>query len=291
MRTTGPRLAALAAAAVLTLTACGSSDPEPGEPTSGSLGAEGTTTAPASASSWPDRPSGGESASSDASSAEASPRSGEPTGSGVGPSSSLPSAGDGQGLSATGRQQKARLEQLAPSVLLAEDLPGDVLVGQQRRAAVDGPFEMNMSLNGVRTEGECRRLIRRIDDFSRPGSAVGFSQYEVDPKAAGALKGPEAFASVVITRRSEDVMAMFGQLPQVCGDVSGPGYTAVFHPVPGVPEAARLDLVTGTDRIVTVMGGVSDGDEHLYAGYMNVEPELAEQMMREQVAAFQARDR
>lgn len=327
---TATRLAGLAAVAALTLTACGGEDPSPEEPAGGAWDGEGTTTAPASASTSPD-PSDGSEGSEDSagagedgsspseasdppspseegsasgegsedpsagtgSSPEAGDGPGEGTDPGEGPSSfPSPSAAEGSTrMSAAGREQQARLEEMAPSILLAEDLPGDVLVGEQRRATVDSRFELNMSVRGVEAQGECRRLITRIDTFSRPGSAVGFSQYEVDPDAEGTIGEPEAFAAAVITRYEEDVMGMFGQLPEVCGELSGPDATAVFEPVEGLPGASRLVMESDGERIELLMGGVSDGDEHLYTGYVNIETELAEQMLREQVAAFEDRER
>lgn len=86
-------------------------------------------------------------------------------------------------------------------------------------------------------------------------------------------------------------MGLFGQPPEVCGELSGPQASAVFEPVDGVPGAARLVMEAGGEELVLLMGGVSDGDEHLYTGYVNIEPELAEQMLRAQVAAFEERPR
>lgn len=283
---TPARLAGLAAA-VLTLTACGGEEISTEEPAGDT---EDTTTAPASASASPEQSEGSE---DPLSGIGPSPAQGEGTGSGAGPSSfPSPSAAEGSSaLSSAGREQRSRLEEMAPSILLAEDLPGDVLVGEQRRASVDSQFELNMTVRGVEAQGECRRLITRIDTFSRPGSAVGFSQYEVDPDAEGVIGEPEAFAAAVITPDEEDVMGMFGQLPEVCGELTGPNATAVFEPVEDLPGASRLVMESGGERIELLMGGASDGDEHVYTGYVNIETELAEQMLREQVAAFEERKR
>lgn len=303
---TAARLTGLVAAATLALTACGQQAGEPAsEPAGGAWDSEDTTTAPASATDTPepsdgseggsDDPSPGEPAASDGAedgpAAEAGPGAEGTPGTGAWPSSPTPSAASSSRLSAAGREQQARLEEMAPTILLAEDLPGDVLVGQERRAAVDMRFEMNMYVRGVETEGECSRLIRRIDDFSRPGSAVGYSQYEVDQDAEGVVGEAEAFAAAVITRHEEDVMGMFGRLPEVCGEVEGPEARGVFEPIDGLPGASRLVLEADGERIELLMGGLTDGDEHLYTGYVNIETELAEQMLREQVAAFEARPR
>lgn len=310
---TAGRLAGLALAAALALTACGDdADQTPADPSGGASDGQGTTTAPASATDSPE-PSGSEdSGPEEADGADASaspseegadedesedprdestssPEAGAGRGDATGPGE-VPSSSSATGGSA-GEEQYARLQEMAPSILLAEDLPGDVLVGQHRRAAVDEEFEMNMSVRGVETTGECGRLIEQIDTFSRSGSAAGFSQYEVDPDATGAIGAAEAFASAVITPGDEDVMGLFGRLPEVCGELSGPNATAVFEPIDGLPGASRLVMESGSERLEVLMGGVSDGNEHLYTGYVNIETELAEQMLRAQVAAFEARQR
>ncbi|TFH98996.1 hypothetical protein [Micrococcus lylae] len=308
---TSVHLAGLLAAAAVTLAACSSGMPDPDEKAGGGTGdPEGTTTSESAAES-PETStsagSGGETSAdrspegTDASATSPSDEEDEPSPSGGhdGPSLEAGPGLDGtpsspsssSTLSAAGREQQSRLEEMAPSVLLAEDLPGDVLVGEQRRASVDSQFELNMTVRGVEAQGECRRLITRIDTFSRPGSAVGFSQYEVNPDAEGAIGEPEAFAAAVITPDEEDVMGMFGQLPEVCGELTGPNATAVFEPIEGLPGASRLVMESGGERIELLMGGASDGDEHVYTGYVNIETELAEQMLREQVAAFEERKR
>lgn len=308
---TSVHLAGLLAAAAVTLAACSTGMPDPDEKAGGGTGdPEGTTTSESAAESPETSTSagpGGETSAdrspegTDASATSPSDEEDEPSPSG-GPYAPSLEAGPGldgtpsspsssSTLSAAGREQQSRLEEMAPSVLLAEDLPGDVLVGEQRRASVDSQFELNMTVRGVEAQGECRRLITRIDTFSRPGSAVGFSQYEVNPDAEGAIVEPEAFAAAVITPDEEDVMGMFGQLPEVCGELTGPNATAVFEPIEGLPGASRLVMESGGERIELLMGGASDGDEHVYTGYVNIETELAEQMLREQVAAFEERKR
>lgn len=193
-------------------------------------------------------------------------------------------------VGAAGSDMRSRLEELAPLVPLAEDMPGTALVGEDRRAAANAAFEMNLSVTGVETPGECGRLIREIDEFVRPGSAAGFSQYEVDQTSAEVIGQAEAFSSVVITTEEEDIMGLFGDLPQTCGDLSQGAVTARFEPVEGVEDAARLVMEAQDERIDVVMGGASDGDEHVYAGFVNIEPDLADEMMRAQVEAFEDRD-
>lgn len=193
-------------------------------------------------------------------------------------------------VGAAGSDMRSRLEELAPLVPLAEDMPGTALVGEDRRAAANAAFEMNLSVTGVETPGECGRLIREIDEFVRPGSAAGFSQYEVDQTSAEVIGQAEAFSSVVITPEEEDIMGLFGDLPQTCGDLSQGAVTARFEPVEGVEDAARLVMEAQDERIDVVMGGASDGDEHVYAGFVNIEPDLADEMMRAQVEAFEDRD-
>lgn len=314
-KTTAARLTGLALAAALALTACANGDGEdPADPTGGASGSETSTTSPSSdpaesessESSEPAESESSEPESDESEESETSPSpsadedrdedddaSSDPSDEGdASPDAGSSSSDSGtSGLGAVGEEQRARLKEIAPSILRAAELPGDVLVGEQRRAVVDEEFEMNMSVTGVELTGACRQLIEEIDTFSRSGSAVGFSQYEVDPSAPGTIGAAEAFASAVITPEDEDIMGMFGQLPEVCGEMSGPTATAVFEPIDGVPSASRLVMEAGPERLELLMGGVSDGNEHLYTGFVNIETELAEEMLREQVAAFESRQR
>lgn len=309
--TSAARLTVLALAAALALTACGADGGEtPADPSGGASGGESSTTAPATESEESESSEPAESDEADEtdeSETSASPSEGDDEDrdehdedDSADPSDEADASLDagtsssGPGSSAGGTEaaeQRARLEAMAPSILRAADLPGDVLVGEQRQAVVDEEFEMNMSVRGVEVAGECRQLIEQIDTFSRPGSAVGISQYQVDPSATGTIGAAEAFASAVITPEDEDIMGMFGQLPAVCGELSGADATAVFEPIEGAPGASRLVMEAGPERLELLMGGVSDGNEHLYTGYVNIETELAEQMLREQIAVFEARER
>lgn len=301
------RMIGAVVAAALTLTACAGEGGEPEQETA--------TTAASSDGGSPEESAGSDepspSSSEEEETADDAPESAEESGpdedagadeeaEATASAGEAGSGGDGDSedasddadasVGAAGSDMRSRLEELAPLVPLAEDMPGTALVGEDRRAAANAAFEMNLSVTGVETPGECGRLIREIDEFVRPGSAAGFSQYEVDQTSAEVIGQAEAFSSVVITPEEEDIMGLFGDLPQTCGDLSQGAVTARFEPVEGVEDAARLVMEAQDERIDVVMGGASDGDEHVYAGFVNIEPDLADEMMRAQVEAFEDRD-
>lgn len=192
---------------------------------------------------------------------------------------------------------EARLDRLEATLLSPETAPGGVFTDMDVQRAPLETLETSLTLTGVTPTGACADLIERIDTRSVAGAGAVLADYTVDPavRTGFATEEPQAFTMVAASPGAEDLSGDLGRLAETCGAFGGDGEPHVeFTDVPGVEDAARvvMALQEGGDPMVDmVVGGESDGTEHVYMGMVNVEPETAAAALRAQVEAFQARER
>lgn len=278
-RTPLARPAVAAAAGALLLTGCGLTGA--GEAGEESSPATVTVTAsPSAASSSAPTTSAAPTATGSASSAPAS--------------TDAPSA---SGAAESGVEDPELMARLEAVLLRPEDAPGGVFTDVELERAALETLETSLSLTGVSPTGACADLIERIDSQEVPGAGAVLATYTVDPSVqAGMVTDPaQAFTMVAVSQGDADLTSALGDLAETCGTVGGgSGPRAEFTPVPGVEDAARvaMRLSEGGDVMVDmVVGGASDGADHVYMGMVNVDPETAFAVLRAQVEAFEARER
>lgn len=234
------------------------------------------------------------SSSSPSTSSAAAPSSSTPTASTSSTSSSAASATGTEDLTA---EQRERLDVLDAVLLTPEDAP-EVLTDSQTQQGGGEEITTSLTLTGVTPTGECRELIERINTQSAQGVGGTVASYTVAEEARSGVLADQggAFAMAALTRDDADIVAPFGELPDTCGTVGDPqgGPQAVFTPVPGVADAAQVEMSLGEDSpsmFTMVVGGASDGTEHVYMGLVGVDPDLAVEVLQDQVAAFEGRSR
>lgn len=292
-------LAALGVAALLGTTACGAEDS-----TEGAGQSPAQTEVSADASAAPESASASEGTT------------GEPTGEGAESSAEAPSTSaasapaegeqpedpDDIVASVPGNYRGTDSTTLAPgeaervlpgmraAVVPAADLPGGVVTAERIQEMPDVPFSQPLPLDGVEPTGECRDLVRRIDEATVPHTVLLHTGYEVDPGSARVL-APEASVGsfLVYTPSTTDLVGPYGALPETCGTLTGGDGTEVeFAAVDGVPGAVLVSSSGPRGESVVTLGGASAGHRHLSATFVQVEPETAAEMLRAQVEAFRA---
>lgn len=280
-RTPLARPAVVAAAGALLLTGCGlTGSGEAGEESSPATVT--VTASPSAASSSASTTSAARTASGSASSASAS--------------TDAPSAA-ASGAAESGVEDPELMARLEAVLLRPEDAPGGVFTDVELERAALETLETSLSLTGVSPTGACADLIERIDSQEVPGAGAVLATYTVDPSVqAGMVTDPaQAFTMAAVSQGDADLTSALGDLAETCGTVGGgSGPRAEFTPVPGVEDAARvaMRLSEGGDVMVDmVVGGASDGADHVYMGMVNVDPETAFAVLRAQVEAFEARER
>lgn len=275
---------ALGAAALIGVTACGSGDATDGAEPGGAQteASADASAAPQSSEASPgpttDPSSGGEGTSSpDASSDEIV--------------ASVPGnfRGSDSTTLAPGEAERV-LPGMRAAVVPAGELPGSVVTAERIQEMPDVPFGQPLPLDGVRPTGECGELVERIDTATVPHTVLLHTGYEVDP-GSDAVLGPEATVAsfLVHTPSTEDLVGPYGALPDTCGSVQGEDGTVVeFTPVEGVPGAVVVDSSGPRGEFTVTLGGVSAGHRHLSATFVQVDPDVAAEMLRTQVEAFRA---
>lgn len=230
------------------------------------------------------------------SAASASPSSATPTASAStsSPADASASATSTADLTA---EQRERLDVLDSVLLTPADAP-EVLTDVESQQGGGEEISTSLTLTGVTPTGECRELIERINTQSADGVGGTVASYTVAEEARSGFLANQAgaFAMAALTREDADIVAPFGELADTCGTVGDPegGPQAVFTAVPGLPDAAQVEMSLGEggeSMFTMVVGGASDGTEHVYMGLVGVDPELAVDVLRDQVEAFEGRSR
>ena len=239
------------------------------------------------------------------SAAEGTSPSGSPSESSTSPTagSESPSASASPSESSTGSGQAAgvmSLDQLAEALLDEESFPVADSVTREDTRVESAPFTMYVNLNGFTPEGECAAALEKVNSFEAPQSTVVATTYETDLEPAdGGDTPPTVQFMAVATQSPLDVMAVYSEIAQACGTLEGDqatGATAVFEPFELGGDGAALDvdalqlqIDSGSGQAQTmVIGGISEGRNHLYTVMSLVDPEDARQILTAQAQRFRA---
>ena len=217
--------------------------------------------------------------------------------------SESPSASASPSESSTGSGQAAgvmSLDQLAEALLDKESFPVADSVTREDTRVESAPFTMYVNLNGFTPEGECAAALEKVNSFEAPQSTVVATTYETDLEPAdGGDTPPTVQFMAVATQSPLDVMAVYSEIAQACGTLEGDqatGATAVFEPFELGGDGAALDvdalqlqIDSGSGQAQTmVIGGISEGRNHLYTVMSLVDPEDARQILTAQAQRFRA---
>lgn len=266
-----PALAGIATLAALTALGVSGCTVTPGQESS-----EGPTTAPAS-----------------------SAQGASPSGSAGGSESTGSASPSGAG-SPTATDTPLSLDQLAEALLDEESFPVAGAVAREDTRVENAPFTMYVNLNGFTPEGECAAALEKVNSFEAPQSTVVATTYETDLEPAdGGDTPPTVQFMAVATQSPLDVMAVYSEIAQACGTLEGDqatGATAVFEPFELGGDGAALDvdalqlqIDSGSGQAQTmVIGGISEGRNHLYTVMSLVDPEDARQILTAQAQRFRA---
>ena len=239
------------------------------------------------------------------SAAEGTSPSGSPSESSTSPTagSESPSASASPSESSTGSGQAAgvmSLDQLGEALLDEESFPVADSVTREDTRVESAPFTMYVNLNGFTPEGECAAALEKVNSFEAPQSTVVATTYETDLEPAdGGDTPPTVQFMAVATQSPLDVMAVYSEIAQACGTLEGDqatGATAVFEPFELGGDGAALDvdalqlqIDSGSGQAQTmVIGGISEGRNHLYTVMSLVDPEDARQILTAQAQRFRA---
>lgn len=182
------------------------------------------------------------------------------------------------------------LPAMRAAVVPASEMPGSVVRAERVQEMPDVPFAQPLPLDGVQPTGECGDLVRRIDEATVPHTVLLHTGYDVDPGSTDVL-GPEASVGsfLVYTPSVEDLTGPYGALPDTCGTLTGEDGTEVeFSAVDGVPGAVVVRSSGPRGDSVVTLGGASSAHRHLSVTYVQVDPEVAAEMLRAQIEAFRA---
>ena len=217
--------------------------------------------------------------------------------------SESPSASASPSESSTGSGQAAgvmSLDQLGEALLDEESFPVADSVTREDTRVESAPFTMYVNLNGFTPEGECAAALEKVNSFEAPQSTVVATTYETDLEPAdGGDTPPTVQFMAVATQSPLDVMAVYSEIAQACGTLEGDqatGATAVFEPFELGGDGAALDvdalqlqIDSGSGQAQTmVIGGISEGRNHLYTVMSLVDPEDARQILTAQAQRFRA---
>lgn len=211
--------------------------------------------------------------------------------------------GEGEGSGAPSGAETApsvappmSLDQLSDALLEGSDFPVGGAVSRQDQRVQSAPFTMYLNLNGFTPEGECAQLLEQVNSFEAPQSSAVAASYETDLEPAdGGDTPPTVQFMAVATQRPVDAMSVYSRVPQACGTLEGdeaPGATATFEPVE--VDGAEVDAVQlriegpDGDAQTLVVGGISEGRNHLYAVMSLVEPEDAQEILAAQAERFRS---
>ncbi|MDO5635302.1 MAG: hypothetical protein Q4G34_10605, partial [Micrococcus sp.] len=189
------------------------------------------------------------------------------------------------------------LDRLEVVLLTPQTAPDGVFTDVEVQRLPLETLETSLTLTGVNPTGECADLIERINTQVVPGAGAVLAEYTVDAQHATGFRTnpPEVFTMLAASQDDEDISEIVGHLPEVCGSFGGDQTGWVeMTPIPGVEGAARvaMSMVEGGDVMIDmVLGGESDGTEHVYMGMINVDPDAAAEVMLAQVEAFRDRER
>lgn len=188
------------------------------------------------------------------------------------------------------------LDRLSDALLEGSDFPVGGAVSRQDQRVQSAPFTMYLNLNGFTPEGECAQLLEQVNSFEAPQSSAVAASYETDLEPAdGGDTPPTVQFMAVATQRPVDAMSVYSRVPQACGTLEGdeaPGATATFEPVE--VDGAEVDAVQlriegpDGDAQTLVVGGISEGRNHLYAVMSLVEPEDAQEILAAQAERFRS---
>lgn len=267
-----PALAGIATLAALTALGVSGCTVTPGQESS-----EGPTTAPASAA-----------------------QGASPSGSAGGSESTGSASPSGAG-SPTATDTPLSLDQLAEALLDEKSFPVAGAVAREDTRVENAPFTMYVNLNGFTPEGECAAALEKVNSFEAPQSTAVATTYETDLESAGGGDTPPTVQFMAVATQSPlDAMAVYSQIPEVCGTLEGDevaGATAVFEPFELTGDGAgqldvdamQLRINSGRGEAQTmVIGGISEGRNHLYTVMSLVDPEDARQILTAQAQRFRA---
>lgn len=238
-----------------------------------------------------------------------------PSGS-AGESTDSPSASGSaspSGTEAEATSTPLSLDQLSDALLEEADFPVAGAVAREDSRVENVPFTMYVNLNGFTPEGACAAALEKVNSFEAPQSTAVATTYETDLEPAdGGDKPPTVQFMAVATQTPLDAMAVYSEIPEACGTLEGDqaaGATAVFEPFElgtdgeagggsaGSADSAVLDAVdamqlqidSGNGQAQTmVIGGISEGRNHLYTVMSLVDPEDARQILTAQAERFLA---
>lgn len=226
-----------------------------------------------------------------------------PSGS-AGESTDSPSASGSaspSGTEAEATSTPLSLDQLSDALLEEADFPVAGAVAREDTRVENAPFTMYVNLNGFTPEGECAAALEKVNSFEAPQSTAVATTYETDLEPAdGGDTPPTVQFMAVATQSPLDAMAVYSQIPEVCGTLEGDevaGATAVFEPFELTGDGAgqldvdamQLRINSGRGEAQTmVIGGISEGRNHLYTVMSLVDPEDARQILTAQAQRFRA---
>lgn len=238
-----------------------------------------------------------------------------PSGS-AGESTDSPSASGSaspSGTEAEATSTPLSLDQLSDALLEEADFPVAGAVAREDSRVENVPFTMYVNLNGFTPEGACAAALEKVNSFEAPQSTAVATTYETDLEPAdGGDKPPTVQFMAVATQTPLDAMAVYSEIPEACGTLEGDqaaGATAVFEPfelgtdgeagggsadsadsaVLDAVDAMQLQIDSGNGQAQTmVIGGISEGRNHLYTVMSLVDPEDARQILTAQAERFLA---
>lgn len=247
-----------------------------------------------------------------------------PSGS-AGESTDSPSASGSaspSGTEAEATSTPLSLDQLSDALLEEADFPVAGAVAREDSRVENVPFTMYVNLNGFTPEGACAAALEKVNSFEAPQSTAVAATYETDLEPAdGGDKPPTVQFMAVATQTPLDAMAVYSEIPEACGTLEGDqaaGATAVFEPFElgtdgeaseasadsagsadsadsaalealDAVDAMQLQIDSGNGQAQTmVIGGISEGRNHLYTVMSLVDPEDARQILTAQAERFLA---